>query len=141
MLVQGGELSLKASNQQLSNTTIAAERGTIYDRNKNVLATSATVWTVYITPKDIETDEEAALIANGLSEILELDRDTVYKQTQRNTAYEKVKQRVEENVANEVRTFIRDNSLGSIVGSGRNHQAVLSQWKPRFDRAWIRWGR
>ena len=76
MLVQGGELSLKASNEQLSNTTIAAERGTIYDRNKNVLATSATVWTVYITPKDIETDEEAALIANGLSEILELDRDT-----------------------------------------------------------------
>lgn len=116
MLVQGGELSLKASNQQLSNTTIAAERGTIYDCNKNVLATSATVWTVYITPKDIETDEEAGLIADGLSEILELDRETVYKQTQRNTAYEKVKQRVEENVANEVRAFIQDNKLGSIVG-------------------------
>ena len=43
-------------------------------------------------------------------------REAVYKQTQRNTAYEKVKQRVEENVANEVRTFIKENSLGSIVG-------------------------
>ncbi len=116
MLVRGGELSLKASNQQLSNTTIAAERGTIYDRNRNVLATSATVWTVYITPKDIETEEEAAAIADGLSQILGLDRETVYQQTQRNTAYEKIKQRVEENVVNQVRAFIQENKLGSIVG-------------------------
>ena len=116
MMVEGGELSKKAAAQQLSNTTLAAKRGTIYDRNKNILATSATVWTVYLTPKDIETDEEARLIANGLAEILELDAEAVYKQTQKNTAYEKVKQRVEEPVAEKVRAFIKENSLGSIVG-------------------------
>ena len=116
MLVEGAELSQKAADQQLSNTTLPAERGTIYDRNMQVLATSATVWTVYITPKDIETEEDARKIADGLAEILELDSETIYQQTQKNTAYEKVKQRVESEMADQVRQFISDNKYGSIIG-------------------------
>ncbi len=116
MIFQGDKYSTLASNQQLSTTTLSADRGTIYDRNKNVLATSATVWTVYITPKDIETDEEARLIADGLAPILELDSEKIYAQTKKGTAYEKIKRRVEEPTAELVRAFISENSLGSIVG-------------------------
>ena len=46
MLVHGEEYQSKASAQQLHDAYIAAERGNIYDANMNVLAKSATVWTV-----------------------------------------------------------------------------------------------
>lgn len=49
--VDGEELQHSAVNQQLRDTTIRPERGTIYDRNGTALAESATVWTVYIAPK------------------------------------------------------------------------------------------
>ena len=116
MLINGGYYSKIATEQQLTTTTVAAQRGNIYDRNMNILATSATVYTVYVTPKNIEDDEEARLIASGLSQLLELDEEAVYLKTQKNTAYEKIKQRVEQNLADEVRAFISDNKLGSVVG-------------------------
>ena len=48
----------KATQQQLRDVTVNANRGTIYDCNMNVLAQSVTVWTVFISPADIEDDEE-----------------------------------------------------------------------------------
>lgn len=116
MIVNGNKYSTLAAEQQLSTTTIEAKRGTIYDCNGNILATSASVWTVYITPQDIESEEEARLIADGLAEILELDAQDVYAKTQKKTAYEKVKKKVEEETAALVREFIGEHELGSIVG-------------------------
>ena len=116
MLIHGSKYAKLAANQQLSTTTLEAKRGTIYDCDGNVLATSATVWTVYIAPQDIENEEEARLIADGLAEILDLDAQAVFEKTQKNTSYEKVKKRVEEETAAKVRAFISENKLGSIVG-------------------------
>ncbi len=116
MLVNGEEYKAKAAAQQMSDTTLSAERGNIYDCNNELLATSATAWTVYVTPQDIETDEERKLISEGLSEILGLDYEKVYTQIGKKTYYEKISSRIEESKANEVRTFISENKLGSIVG-------------------------
>lgn len=116
MFVKGAEYSKMAADQQSMNTALAAERGDIYDCNMNILATSATVWTVYITPKDIETTEEANLIAQGLSAILGMTKEEVYEKTQKNTSYEKIKTQVEEPLAKKVREFIKENKLGSIIG-------------------------
>ena len=49
-IVKGEEYKAKAEAQQLSDTVIKAQRGTIYDRNMKVLAQSASVWLVYIDP-------------------------------------------------------------------------------------------
>ena len=46
---------VQATNQQLRDTKISANRGTIYDANMKVLAKSATVWTVFLSPKEIES--------------------------------------------------------------------------------------
>ncbi len=116
MLINGEEYKAKAAAQQLSDTTLSAERGNVYDCNNELLATSATAWTVYVTPQDIETDEERQLISKGLSEILELDYEKIYNQTCKKTYYEKIISRIEESKANKVRTFISENKLGSIVG-------------------------
>lgn len=49
-LIQHDMYSQMASNQQLRDTVVEAQRGTIYDANMNVLARSATVWTVALSP-------------------------------------------------------------------------------------------
>ncbi len=46
-IVESNKWSALANSQQLTSTTVKASRGTIYDCNKQVLAQSATVYTVY----------------------------------------------------------------------------------------------
>ena len=116
MIIQGNKYATLAAEQQLSTTAIDAKRGTIYDCNGNILATSATVWTVYITPQDIKDDAEARLIADGLAPILEMDAEEIYNKAKKGTAYEKIKKKVEEATAAKVREFISKNDIGSIVG-------------------------
>lgn len=72
-LIHGEEYKEKARMQQLSDTTISPQRGTIYDCNGEVLGESATAWQVYIVPSKIETDEQMELTVEGLSTILEMD--------------------------------------------------------------------
>ena len=56
-LVDGAELQKAAVDQQLRDTTISAQRGTIYDRNMKPLAQSATVWKVVLAPAYIDKDD------------------------------------------------------------------------------------
>ncbi|KAA3382542.1 stage V sporulation protein D, partial [Akkermansia muciniphila] len=69
-LIDGDTYQLKALDQQLKDTSISPKRGTIYDANMKVLAKSASVWTVYIIPKQIKDDAQRELLVNGLSELL-----------------------------------------------------------------------
>lgn len=55
-LVEGEELRSMALDQSLQTTSLSAQRGTIYDCNGNVLAESASVWTVALEPAYIEDD-------------------------------------------------------------------------------------
>ena len=45
--------SRKALNNQSRTTQVSADRGTIYDRNMNILAGSATVENVYLDPHEL----------------------------------------------------------------------------------------
>ena len=58
MILHGEEYQSKASKQQLYDSLISAPRGDIYDRNMQVLATSSTAWTVYVTPNAIKAIED-----------------------------------------------------------------------------------
>ena len=111
-LVNYEEYKQKASEQQFRVTSITPNRGTIYDSLGNELAKSATVWTVYIVPVNIKSDEEAQLIARGMSEILGTDYETVYQRAKKsNTYYQIVKKRIEDEQADAVRQFILDNDI------------------------------
>ncbi len=106
----------KAIAQQTMDTTLSANRGTIYSRNYTALAVSASVETVYLAPNSIDkTDEQLCRkIASGLAEILEVDEETVYEKTQKNNYYEIVKRRIETETADLVREFIDENDLSGI---------------------------
>ncbi len=116
MVINGDKYKALAADQQLQDTVLAAKRGDIYDRNGETIATSATAWTVYITPRDIESDEERKLIALGLSEILGQDYEKVLAQTKKSTYYEKIANAIEKTTADKVREFISKNKIGSMVG-------------------------
>ena len=86
-----------AISQQLREAPTAAARGKIYDTNMNILAVSATVDNVYVSPAEIEMyGEDRALIASGLADILGLDYNDVYEKTgQTGSWYVTVKRKVE----------------------------------------------
>ncbi len=133
-IVQHESLQEQAVAQQTRSTVVTASRGTIYDKNHNVLAISATAETVFISPLEIEEyieiqkkrNEEAAeaaaekkktytapeirdgdYVARGLSRILGVDEETIRKKLERTySQYEIVKLRVEQTTADEVRRFI-----------------------------------
>lgn len=114
-IVQHDEYEAAAIAQQVRETTVSAARGTIYDRNGVVLAMSAGVDTVYISPAEIERyGEDKEAIARGLSEILGVDYETILKKAgNTNSWYEVVARKVEEDVAEQVRQFKSD---GGYVG-------------------------
>ena len=114
-IVQHDEYEAAAIAQQVRETTVSAARGTIYDRNGVVLAMSAGVDTVYISPAEIERyGEDKEAIARGLSEILGVDYETILKKAGNTDSwYEVVARKVEEDVAEQVRQFKSD---GGYVG-------------------------
>lgn len=108
------ELRQKAAEQQMRDITITPDRGTIYDANMKILATSATVWTVSISPKDIK-EPQREKIAFGLSEILEVDVEKIFAKIDNvGSYYELIKAKIDKPVADIVRSFAADNSLKGI---------------------------
>ncbi len=99
------ELQQRAVEQQLSDTTISAKRGSIYDANGNLLAQSITVWNIVLEPANIKEEEDRDLIADGLAKILDVDKDKVYQQTKENNYYEMVKRKVSTDVKDKVVEF------------------------------------
>lgn len=115
MLADSDFYQSKALSQQLRDTVIEPQRGTIYDRNMKPLAQSATVWTVYVSPADLK-EEERDIVADGLSEILGVDRQKIYDAVCKKTYYEIIKRQVENDVADKVRTFAVEKKLTSAIG-------------------------
>ncbi len=113
-LIHGEEYQKRAIQQQLRDTEISPERGTIYDRNMKPLAQSASVWTIVIAPANIKNDEQRNFIADNLAEILNLDRDAIYEKACRNTYYEIIKRKVEEEEQKAVMEFATKNKITCI---------------------------
>lgn len=131
---QHAELQEKAISQQTRSAVVSASRGTIYDRNLNTLAISATAETVLISPLDIEKSVESqkeeqakaaqkaadkgqdyappvlrdqSYIARGLSRILGLEQGAIEERMEKtNSQYEILKKKTDQTISDEVRRFI-----------------------------------
>lgn len=128
------ELKAEAVSQQIDSMVISASRGTIYDKNGEIMAISYSTETVLLDPGGVQdfvesqeqkiqdAAEEAAekgapytapevldqaYIARGLSRILDVEEETILEHLE-NTAnrYWEVKKKVDQDVADEVRRFI-----------------------------------
>ncbi len=119
-IINGEKYRLKAERQQLSDTVVSAHRGAIYDSNMKVIAQSASAYLVYINPSKIKTDSQKALIVDGLSSILEIDRETVQKKAEKSTSgYEKILGKIDQTKKDELTAYISEHSaekLSTIIG-------------------------
>lgn len=105
-VVHGEMYQERANNQQTRSTVLAAKRGTIFDRNMNTLAKSATVWNVCLSPAEIK-DDQLAYMAEGLSKILEIDQSVIYDGAKdRSKFYLRIKRRVDHDTMQAVLDFL-----------------------------------
>ena len=146
------EYQNKTIAQSVTESVIKAGRGTIYDRNMNILSVSVSVERIFISPADIpnmtvkeyiddyvdnmkgnkkdKAEEKARLtaefddlsisvgedIANELSEILGVDKDTIMQKVAKtNRKDETIKKKVDENVADLVRDVIKRKHYSTCI--------------------------
>lgn len=117
--VQSSELQESAVDLQLADTTVSAKRGTIYDANGNVLAESASVWQVVMSPVNFKNDKQRQAAAKGLSEIFDLEYNDVLDDTKQQSHYVVVKRRIEsderEKVLELIDTLKKDYNCSGVI--------------------------
>lgn len=115
-IIQFDTLSQLAADNQTRISNITPARGTIYDRNMNVLAVSADVENVCIDPnelslsgQDLDTiaDNLSALLCVSKEKITGLMADTSYR-------YQIVKRKVEQQEAAAVRDYISREKITGV---------------------------
>lgn len=128
-------------DQITTQTSVAAERGTIYDKNGNILATNITTYRIFISPSSILSNQQKADrdgknvnyaedISRGLSEILGVDYETVYKHTEYTKYHDRtIAKNVVDEKTDEVRKFIEDNDYGNMI----HIQAMSTRYYPNYE--------
>lgn len=116
MILRHDELEARAISNQTYSTAITADRGVVYDRNMNILATSKTVENVFIDPTEIQQKkQDVGVLAAGLHEALGVEESMVYEQAADTTKrYKVIKRRVEQDDAQKVRDFINEKEVAGV---------------------------
>lgn len=105
-VIWGSDLQAKAADQWQRDLPIYAYRGDIVDANGNLLATTKTAYTVYARPKSV-TDAQYA--AGKLSDILQIDEQTLYdKVTKKGVSEVALKRQISADLAEEIRRLNLD---------------------------------
>ena len=108
---EGARLQSMAYVQQTLDRSINPKRGTIYDSTeKNILAVSSTVETVTVNPGNI-AKEDKEKVAKALSDILELDYETVFKRVTKKSSIETISRKVDKEKTNELRVWLKNNNI------------------------------
>lgn len=109
--VQGSELQAMAYTEQTLNRKINPKRGTIYDSTgKNVLAVSASVETVSVNPGNIKKEDKEK-VAKALTDIFDLDYETVLKKVSKNSSIETIVKKVDKEETDKLRIWMEENNL------------------------------
>ncbi len=105
-----------ALRNQTRTTYVTADRGTIYDRNMNILACSQSVENIYLDPHELKQSKaDMEKISQTLGQILSLEPAWIAEQGKDTTKrYKQIAASVDEETAAKVRQFINDNEISGI---------------------------
>ncbi len=97
--------------QQTLDRSINPKRGTIYDATgKNILAISSSVETVTVNPGNIKKEDKEK-VAKKLSELFELDYETVLKKVTKRSSIETIIKKVDKEKTDELRRWMEENNI------------------------------
>ncbi len=102
-----------AENQRTNVLTLTAKRGTIYDRNGNVLAMSVDCETIYANPNVIEQDNRDPICAL-LAEYLGGESNDYLKILEKDTTFAYVERKVDQDVADALSDALDEAGLTGI---------------------------
>ncbi len=117
----------KVIDQITTQSKVSAQRGIIYDKNGNILATNITTYRIFISPSSILSNQReankngegvdyATHIAKGLANILSLKYEDVYKQTTYTKYLDRtIAKNVMDEKADEVRKFIEEYGYHDMI--------------------------
>jgi len=105
-----------ALRNQTRTTRVTADRGEIYDRNMNILATDKSVENVYLDPHELKQSKaDLNAIAQKLGQLLQLDPVWICEQGKDTTKrYKQIAARVEEEITAQIREYINENDISGI---------------------------
>lgn len=89
MIIDADALSRMAVSQQTKDTTIAAKRGVIYDRNGKELATSTICYTLYGFPQTFRGEDEDKVVDRNIEDLM--DAINLTDEEDRAAFYDKMK--------------------------------------------------
>ena len=112
-IVEADELSSMAEAQRTNAVTLHAKRGTIYDRNGNILAMSEECETVYANPSVIE---DASAVAAVLADYLDGDEEDYEDLITENSSstFVYVQRQVDQDVADALSETLSEEGLTGI---------------------------
>ena len=109
--IDGSFLKERAYKQITANRVLSPKRGTIYDATgKNILAVSSTVETVTVNPGNINQKDKEK-VAKELSELFDLNYDTVLKKVTKRSSIETIVKKVEKEKTDELRIWMQENNI------------------------------
>ena len=102
-----------ALRNQTRTTTVTADRGDIYDRNMNILATSVSVENVYLDPHELKQSKaDIEAISAFLAGLLDKDPGWIAEQAADTTKrYKQVGARIDEETAAQLRNYINEQNI------------------------------
>ena len=116
MVVQYDHYSDLALRNQTRSTAVTADRGTIYDRNLEILAFSENRENVYLDPHELKQSRaDIQAIAQFLGGVLDKDPEWIKTQAaDLRRRYKQVGSRVPEETASVIRAYIREHGISGI---------------------------
>ena len=126
MVAQYDHYAALALKNQTRTTTVAAQRGNIFDRNMNILACSVGLETVYLDPHELKQSRaDVEDISETLAQILGLDAQWIQTQAADiSMRYKQIKAAVDKETAAKVRSYINEKGISGIhlePGVGRSY--------------------
>ncbi len=132
-IVEHEDWKERAANQQTKSVSVAANRGTIYDKEGRAMAMSATVYKLILSPigvygavdkddyEDTAAYEQALYdlrktIVDGVVDLLGYDENRLWTRIERiNSGYEVLYYELEEEDAEKIREFTSENKISDLL--------------------------
>ena len=116
MISQYEHYAQLALENQTRTTNVTANRGTIYDRNMNILATSVSVENVYLNPHELkQSGADVPSMAVELAKILDLDAGWIAEKGKNlSYRYQLIAANIPEETAAKIRSYINRTGIAGI---------------------------